>query len=134
MKEIVVIVERGKDGKYSAYVADNECEFGCIGEGRTARETEEDFMAGVEDMKRIYGREGKHFPEYSFIFKYDLASFLSFYAYAFSLSGLERITGVNQRQLSHYATGVRRPTAPTVRKIETAVKAFAEEISRVCFL
>ncbi|MBR1868498.1 MAG: helix-turn-helix transcriptional regulator [Bacteroidales bacterium] len=134
MKEVKVLVERGKDGRYSAYIADGSCEYGCMGEGDTAGETEKDFLAGVEDMRRVYQREGKVFPEYDFSFKYDLASFLSYYAYAFTLAGLERITGVNQRQLSHYATGLRRPSSATVRKIEKAVKAFGEEISRVCFL
>ena len=134
MKQVTVCVERGMDGKYSAYPTGEICEFGCIGEGSTAKETEEDFLAGVEDLKRVYEREGRSFPEYSFRFKYDIASFLNYYAYALSLAGLERITGVNQRQLSHYATGVRRPSKATVQRIEKGVKAFAEEISHVCFL
>ena len=134
MKNVKVTIERGRDGRYSAYIADDGCEFGCIGEGTSAKETEEDFLAGIEDIKSLYEKEGRSFPEYSFTFRYDIASFLNYYAYALSLAGLERITGVNQRQLSHYATGLRRPSRATVLRIEKGVKAFAEDLSHVCFL
>ena len=32
---IHVAIEQGTDGTYSAYIADEDCEFGCIGEGKT---------------------------------------------------------------------------------------------------
>ena len=131
MKTVRVTIERGIKGDYSAYISSNNCEFGCIGEGKTARETEEDFMAGVEDMKRVYASEGKTFPDIKFVFQYDVASFLNYYSYAFSLAGLERITGINQRQLSHYVTGVRHPSKRTASKIERSMKAFASEISEL---
>ena len=67
MKTVKVTIERGVKGDYSAYISSNNCEFGCIGEGKTARETEEDFMAGVEDIKRIYSSQGKPFPDIKFV-------------------------------------------------------------------
>ena len=88
-------------------------------------------MAGVEDLKRVYASEGKPFPNVKFVFQYDVASFLNYYSYAFSLAGLERITGINQRQLSHYVTGVRHPSKCTASRIERTMKAFASEISEL---
>jgi len=131
MKTVKVTIERGIKGDYSAYISSNNCEFGCIGEGKTAKETEEDFMAGVEDLKRVYASEGKTFPDVKFVFQYDVASFLNYYSYAFSLAGLERITGINQRQLSHYVTGVRRPSKHTTKRIENSMKEFASEIAEL---
>ncbi len=62
--------------------------FGVIGEGETVQETKMDFMSGVEDMRDYYKQEGKTFPEgVEFEFKYDLPSFLQYYAYAFTLAG-----------------------------------------------
>ena len=116
MANYTVIIERGVDGTYSAYIADNNCEFGCIGEGNTVDETKADFLQAVEDMKAVYAEEGATFPEVEFTFTYDMASFLSYYAYAFTLAGLARITGVNQGQLSHYVTGHRNhPKQPLKR-------------------
>jgi predicted transcriptional regulator len=51
-----------------------------------------------------------------------------------SLAGLQTITGINRKQLSHYVTGHSKPSPATVRKIEQGIKAFAEELSRVAFL
>ena len=124
-KKINVVIERGIDGSFSAYIADDNCEFGCIGEGKSVEETKADFMKAVE--------EGSKFPDVEFDFIYDMASFLNYYAYAFSLAGLARITGVNQGQLSHYVTGRRRPSKSTVEKIEQSLHDFANEIGQVKF-
>lgn len=133
MSTYQVIIERGVEGTYSAYIADDNCEFGCIGEGNTVDETKADFYRAVEDMKEVYAEEGTPFPEVEFEFSYDMASFLSYYAYAFSLAGLARITGVNQGQLSHYVTGHRKPSKATVEKIEKSLHAFAHEIGQIKF-
>ena len=65
---IHVAIEQGTDGTYSAYIADEDCEFGCIGEGKTIEETKADFMKVVEDMKAVYAGEGKKFPCVEFEF------------------------------------------------------------------
>lgn len=134
MKKVIVTVERGKDNLFSAYISSNNCEFGCIGEGKSVKETEADFLLAVEDMRRVYAKQNKSFPDYEFVFTYDISSFLNYYAYAFSLAGLERITGVNQRQLSHYLNGVRRPSKATAKKIEKSIKLFADELMHCSFL
>ena len=120
-KKINVVIERGIDGSFSAYIADDNCEFGCIGEGKSVEETKADFMKAVGEMQEVYAEEGSKFPDVEFDFIYDMASFLNYYAYAFSLAGLARITGVNQGQLSHYVTGRRRPSKSTVEKIEQSL-------------
>ena len=66
---IHVAIEQGTDGTYSAYIADEDCEFGCIGEGKTIEETKADFKKAVEDMKAVYAGEGKKFPNVIFEFK-----------------------------------------------------------------
>ena len=132
-KKINVVIERGIDGSFSAYIADDNCEFGCIGEGKSVEETKADFMKAVGEMQEVYAEEGSKFPDVEFDFIYDMASFLNYYAYAFSLAGLARITGVNQGQLSHYVTGRRRPSKSTVEKIEQSLHGFANEIGQVKF-
>ena len=132
-KKINVVIERGIDGSFSAYIADDNCEFGCIGEGKSVEETKADFMKAVGEMQEVYAEEGSKFPDVEFDFIYDMASFLNYYAYAFSLAGLARITGVNKGQLSHYVTGRRRPSKSTVEKIEQSLHDFANEIGQVKF-
>lgn len=68
---IQVVIEQGTDGTYSAYIADEDCEFGCIGEGTTIEETKADFLKAVDDMKAVYTKEGKDFPNVNFEFVCD---------------------------------------------------------------
>ncbi len=130
-----VIIERGLDGTYDANMEYlEEVPFGLLGQGNTAVEAIVDFRNSYAEIKAMYAEEGRECPALEFDFKYDVASFLQQYAYAFTLAGLERITGVNQRQLSHYINGVRHPSRATVHKIETKLHEFGCEISRVVFV
>lgn len=129
-----VIIERGSDGTYSAYIGSDNVPFGLIGDGKTVQETIADFLNSAEEMKEYYKEQGKEFPEMEWKFKYDVASFLQYYAFAFTLAGLERITGVSQGQLSHYINGVRKPSPKTIQKIESRLHDFAKEIGQVNFV
>ncbi len=133
MKAIAVI-ERGADGTYGVFIESDNVPFGVIGDGKTIAEAVADFNNSVEEMRVYYAEKGKEFPQLEFEFKYDTASFLQQYAYAFTLAGLGRITGVNQRQLSHYINGVRKPSEKTTRKIENSLHKFGAEIAAVRFV
>ncbi|MBP3795403.1 MAG: helix-turn-helix transcriptional regulator [Bacteroidales bacterium] len=52
----------------------------------------------------------------------------------FTLAGLQRITGVNQKQLGHYISGYRKPSNKTVRKIEDGIHRFSQQLSAVRFV
>lgn len=131
-----VIIERGLDGTFDATLEFNEnITFGLIGQGKTVKECIDDFHNSRKEMEIYYKEEGKPFPsELEFVFKFDIASFLSYYAHAFSLAGLSRLTGINQGQLSHYVTGHRKPSPKTVEKIESSLHNFAQEINQIKFV
>ena len=135
-QKIEVTIEKGDDNTYTAYISgENTLPFGILGDGKSVNDAIIDFDKSFEEMKEYYARVGKEFPEnVEFSFKYDLASFLSYYSKILSLSGLEKLTGVNQGQLSHYVTGRRRPSKKTVNKIKKELHNFATEISQVEFV
>ncbi len=132
MKQVQAIIERVADGTYSVYM-DADMDYLITGTGKTAEEAIQCFKDGYEDTKRFYAEEGLEFEQVEFAFKYDMASFLSYFSKAFSLAGLSRITGINQGQLSHYMTGRRTPSAKTVEKIQNSVHAFAKDLESVTF-
>ena len=84
-------------------------------------------MASIPFLSRIK-------TSHTVLFKYDVPSFLQDFAYAFSLAGLERITGINQKQLGHYISGFRKPSEKTVRKIESRIHAFSKQLEAVRFV
>ncbi len=132
MRTVRVFIERGKDGSYGAYMPDdNNLSYGIIGEGDTAAAAIADFKAVYEDMKAGFAEEGKPFEEVEFAFSYDLPSFLLYYADLISYKGLARLTGISASQLSQYISGYRTPSAKTTQKIQKALHAFGNELSRL---
>lgn len=133
MKQVKAVIERASDGTFSIYMDADDMSYLVTGTGSTVEEARKVFNDGYEDMKQYYTEEGKEFEEAEFIFQYDVASFLQYYAFAFSLAGLERITGINQKQLGHYVSGYRNPSPKTKKKIEESIRKFSEELSAVSF-
>lgn len=134
MLKVKVLIEQSSYG-YSAYMDEGSenLDYSVIGEGKTVEETIADFKDSYNEIKEYYESEGLEFQEAEFEFSYDAASFIQSFAFAFTLAGLERITGVNQKQLGHYASGVRKPSRATVKKIEDGIKRFSKELSAVHF-
>ena len=133
MKQVKAVIERASDGTFSIYMDADDMSYLVTGTGSTVEEARKVFNDGYEDMKQYYAEEGKEFEEAEFIFQYDVASFLQYYAFAFSLAGLESITGINQKQLGHYVSGYRNPSPKTKKKIEESIRKFSEELSAVSF-
>jgi hypothetical protein len=134
--KVTVIIERGNDGRYSAYMdkGSENLTFGLLGEGNTVKETMEDFLIGKDEMKELYNDLNKEFPDLEFEFMYDMPSFLTYYSTVFTKSALERMTGINQAQLSQYVSGYRRPSKKTVEKLDHAIRQLANELSQVHFI
>ena len=132
--KVIAIIEQGKDNAYDITMSNDKLDFMLLGQGNTVELAKEDFFICNEDMKGVYTDEGKVYPELEFVFKYDLSSFLEYYSDKLGYSSLERITGVNQRQLSQYLQGYRNPSPKTTKKIEKGIKAFAQELSQVQFV
>jgi predicted RNase H-like HicB family nuclease len=130
MKKIKIIIEKSAD-YYDAY-AEN-CE-GIYGAGETVAAAKENVMQGLQ----LYVKNAKNLPdilkgEYEVEYFYDMQSFLNFYEKVLSKSGLEKITGINQKQLGHYANGNKIPRITTVRKIESSLHSLGKELSQVQF-
>lgn len=136
MESVKAFIERGNDGTYSVYVdlEDTTLNYGIHGNGNNAEEAIKDFVLAYESMKEFFNEKGKEFVEAKFTYVYDVASFLAYYGNILSLAGMERLTGVNQGQLSHYVTGRRKPSKRTVEKIEKKLQAFGKELNQVQFI
>lgn len=134
MKKVNVIIERSSEGRYSAYMENDTLNYGITCTGATAREVKENFYAAIAEMRDLYREENREFVEIEPEFTYDVASFLAHYSNILTLAGLERLTGVNRGQLSHYITGRRHPRPATVKKIETQIRRLGEELSHASFV
>lgn len=129
MKQVLAIIERAGDGRYSIYLDDDTLEYCISGQGDTAEEAKADLEAVYKDMRSIYKRDGKQFTEVEFVYQFDFQSFLTYYSKVLTLVGLSRITGINKGQLSHYINGVSKPNPRTREKIRYSVGNFASDLA-----
>jgi hypothetical protein len=133
--KVKAIIEKGKDGTFGVYIDlnENRLNYGVIGDGTTVTDAVADFYGCYDDMKKSFEKDNITFQEVEFEFVYDVASFLDYYQKTFSKSGLEHITGINQKQLGHYASGLKHPRPETIKKIETALHKLGNELNQVQF-
>lgn len=133
--QVKATIERGDNGTYDVTMEYlSQIPFGLLGQGNNVEEAIADFYNSYNEMKSFLAEKGELYPPLEFHFVYDIPSFLKRYAYAFSLAGLGRITGINERQLSHYINGIRKPSLKTTLKIEQKLKEFAGEIAMLQFI
>lgn len=130
MKTIKIIIENSSD-YFDAY-AEN-CP-GIYGAGKTAEEAKNNALKGLELF--IENCSEKDLPailkgDYDIVFKYDIRSLLNHYNKYFSNVALESITGINQKQLFHYASGLKKPREAQRKKIEEGLHKLAKELSAV---
>jgi predicted RNase H-like HicB family nuclease len=130
MKTIKIIIEKSAD-YYDAY-ADN-CD-GIYGAGATAEEAKENALKGLELF--VNSRDKKDLPailqgEYSIEFQYDAQSFLNYYNKIFSNVALEKLTGINQKLMHHYSTGLKKPREAQKKRIENALHSLGQELLAV---
>jgi hypothetical protein len=130
METIKIIIEKTKDF-YSAY-ADNAR--GIYAGGDTVEEVKKSVLDAIRLLK-AYNTDD-NVPnilkgDYQIVYQFDVASFLSYYKGVFSNSALERLTGINQKLLYHYASGLKIPREPQRKKIEIALHKLGSELLAV---
>ncbi|KIQ20257.1 MULTISPECIES: hypothetical protein [Flavobacterium] len=129
MKTIKIIIERNEDGFWG--YAENEKAI--VGGGDTVQECKQDILDCIETLKELNGDNKPGFldKEYELLYKFDTASLLNYYKGIFTNSALERITGINQKQIQHYASGHRNPRLEQRLKIENALHNLGKELLAV---
>lgn len=127
--QLTVIIEKA-DNNYSAYIDGID---GIVTTGNSIDEIKKNMVEAIElyvdtckelDLECPEELEG----DYQLNFKMDVKSLLEFYSGIFTKAGLERITGINQKQLWHYASGNRNPRPEQKIKIETALHKLGEDL------
>lgn len=132
METVKAYITKEKDGSYSIYAEENApINYGLVGEGKTVQEAIDEWGRVYAAMKESYATDNMPFVEAEFKYYFDVASFLARYSSILTLSGLSKLTGISAAQLSQYVTGYRHPSPKTTAKIQTALRAFADELNQV---
>lgn len=130
MKKVVVIVEYSEKN-LSAYI--NEAPIITVGTDLN------DIENNIKEAIELYLEDNNNpcevlSGEFELEFKIDVATFINFYSNIFTKAALSRITGINERQLWHYAAGVHKPRRTQMEKIQRGIKHLSKELSSITFL
>lgn len=120
---VKAVIERSLDGTFSVYCK-NEI---FSGVGDTLEAAKKSMLEQMQFYKETAVREGFKYPdfldgEFTVEYKTDAASLLRYYVESgiFSLAGLQKVTGINQKQLWSYLNG----TKPRKAQEERIVSGF----------
>lgn len=127
MEKIIMMIEKSKDF-FDAY-SDN-CD-GIYAAGDSIEAVKADVYEAIDGIKRNLPEE--RWPEqikgeFEIVWKFDVASFLEYYGGIMSLAGMEKMTGINQKQLSNYLNHRAVPRQKQADRIITGMHKFAREL------
>lgn len=109
---------------------------GCVATGVTLDEVKKRIQEAIQLHVESSIADSDPIPEvfkgeYELVFKLSPEALLNAYSNIFTKAALSRITGINERQLWHYAAGVRKPRPAQIRKIEEGLHRLAEELRTI---
>ncbi len=127
MEKIIMIIEKSED-YFSAY-SDN-CD-GIYAAGNSIEAVKKDTYEAIRLIKKNLPEE--RWPkeikgEFEIEWKLDTQSFLEYYSKFMSLAGMERITGIHQKQLSNYLNHRSTPRRKQAERIMNGIHKFASEL------
>lgn len=109
---------------------------GCVATGITLDEVKKRIQEAIQLHVESSIADNDPIPdvfkgEYELVYKLTPEALLNAYSSIFTKAALSRITGINERQLWHYAAGVRKPRPAQVRKIEEGLHHLADELRTI---
>ena len=127
MEKIIMVI--GKSEDYYGAASDN-CE-GIYAAGESIEAVKADTYEAIRLIKKNLPED--RWPaqikgEFEIEWKFDVPSFLEYYSGFMSLAGMEKITGINQKQLSNYLNHRAVPRKRQADRILTGIHRFAQEL------
>lgn len=133
MTTIEAIIERANDGTYTVFCK-NEI---FSGAGASIELAKEDMRKQMAFYRETAIAEGFKYPsfldgDFEISYRVDMPSLLKYYIEQgiFTLSGVEKMTGINQKQLWSYLHGT-KPRGAQSQRMETGFRRLKEELDSV---
>lgn len=127
-KATVVIKYSGKN--FGAYVPLLP---GCVATGDTPSEIMDNIKTAIDF--HLEGSLEDNDPiadvfksAYELNYQFDVVGLLNYFKGVFTNSAFEKLTGINQKQIQHYASGLKKPRPEQSKKIENALHKLGKHL------
>lgn len=106
---------------------------GCVSTASTLAEMKKNIKEAIGFHVEYSIENNDPIPEvfktdYQLEFKLSIEALLNAYSDIFTKAALSRITGINERQLWHYASGMRKPRPAQRKRIEEGLHRLGNEL------
>lgn len=123
------------------YVEHNYCASvpqlpGCVSVGDTLESIKHNIKEAIAGHIAVSQEFGDAIPiafqqEYELVFYLSTEALLNAYSNIFTKAALSRVTGINERQLWHYAAGIRKPRPLQRKRIEEGLHHLGKQLLEV---
>ena len=132
MKKVTVLFGR-TENNYAAYIEGLD---GFVCTADTFTELKKEVQEGINFHLEGLREDNDPIPsefngEYELEYKWEVKSLMWYYNHVITRSALSKLTGINERQLGHYATGKSKPRPEQVKKIEAAFHQLGKELQAI---
>ena len=132
MRQIHVTLEMGKDG-YGVWFDEIPNVFGF---GETVELAKKDAKASLDFYIECLNKTNKAIPEilkgeYELIFEFDIEALLKYIDGTVTKKALAKASGINQTQLSHYSSGLKKPRREQRNKIIAGLHKLGNDLLSV---
>ena len=129
MVEFNAVIEGNTKGGFWAFLDEDFYGFGVNAKGATIEEVKQELEDYAEYILTEEIERPKELKDgYKFNYKITVEAFLSAFTPVIGKKGMERITGISNKQIWKYQNGV-APRQKQIDKIDAGLKAFAKELS-----
>ena len=109
---------------------------GCVATNRTLEGVKKAYTESLEWHLEAMRKDKDKIPkvlqgEYELIFELNTQALLHYFEGILTRAALSRVTGINERQLGHYATGHRNPRPAQRKKIIEGIHKIGKEFNSV---
>ncbi|MDO8930427.1 MAG: type II toxin-antitoxin system HicB family antitoxin [Bacteroidota bacterium] len=132
MKKILVIIEKGTDGIYSAYTPETVSTV-LNGQGNTVADAIDDLKVSMEEVIESYQETDGQVPlelqgNIGFEYKYDVPSLFNFFD-EINMTTFSRKIGINASLLRRYKNGFAFASEKQVMKIKNGLHELGRQFS-----
>jgi predicted RNase H-like HicB family nuclease len=134
MNVVQVTIEKTSTG-YSAYLPEIEGIATAASSFNELRDNMHEAISLYLETANEYGEEVSKIlqSKYTLEFKFDIQTFMEWMTGVMTQRGLSEIASINESLLSQYASGIKKPGPKQLKRIETAIHRFADDLQAISF-
>ncbi|HEY3370727.1 MAG TPA: type II toxin-antitoxin system HicB family antitoxin [Prolixibacteraceae bacterium] len=132
MRKILVIIEKGSDGLFSAYTPETKSTV-LNGQGSTVEEAINEMKEALQEVVELYKETEEKVPEelqepFEFEYKYDVPSVFNHFD-EINLTTFSRKIGINSSLLRQYKNGLAFASKKQAEKIKKGLHELGKQLS-----